>query len=792
MKIECSCGAKYEFEVRPEMHNHPVTFVCSACGLDASAFVDGLIRRELGQTGTPGGPPVPVLQAPPPVPVRITSPRAAPSGVRLQKAEPAETAEAGPATAEPVLCLKHPGEQATQRCYVCSKPICPKCMELFGYVCSPLCKAKAQSHGIQLPLYAGQKSVVEARRWRKLVWAGTSTGVVTLLLLALWGWYAWFGCLPKPVFSVRFPQPAYSGQSAFCGERRDQIVFLHGATLARGDLKSGKEIWSRDLLDRRQIQRAVDQQLQADKAIVDKANSEAWDQIPKMPSPDEVSRRLERAAAAALSLHALGQSIWVAAPDKLVQYDWATGKTLKEIPVPAGSGDMIHRGNELLFVDAAALPPVIMHVDLASGRTRTEDLSTADARLLAANPPKTGAASPEAAAGLPSPGKDAGKPLDPAKVAAQAQHMSLAQKIALPAVLAVNMNQQRALNELNDQGRRATPGAAALEPQPGFSLIPSKDGFVELAVKLLEARIVTRSAMKPGSAKSALDGDVTAGKSMEMSNDMLNEMQRSNGGDLVQEDHSRYEVTVRRPGADAKWTGEVAGRPELYPLDSVNVLAADKTIIVLDKANNKLWQGTLGFNIPAGVDALDEESATYGLGPCVERKGTLYVFDEGVLSAFDLRTGNARWRLPTVGVAGIFFDDRDMIYVNTTTASHESLKYSRQIDLSSKVLHVILKVDSRNGKILWSTQSQGLVNYVSGRFILTAQSYQPEPRDGPYPGDDEFEQGPWMRIRRLHPRNGRQIWEYFQDRAPLDIAFDGNTIRLVFKKEVQVLHFPSL
>ena len=42
-------------------------------------------------------------------------------------------------------------------------------MEVFGYVCSPLCRGKANSHGIQIPVYEGQRSVVEARLWRKTV-----------------------------------------------------------------------------------------------------------------------------------------------------------------------------------------------------------------------------------------------------------------------------------------------------------------------------------------------------------------------------------------------------------------------------------------------------------------------------------------------------------------------------------------------------------------------------------------------------------------------------------------------
>src|ERR1041384_8222152 len=60
MKVQCSCGAKCEFEVTPEMARQPVKFVCPACGLDASEFVDGLIRQELGQAAAPRGVPVPI------------------------------------------------------------------------------------------------------------------------------------------------------------------------------------------------------------------------------------------------------------------------------------------------------------------------------------------------------------------------------------------------------------------------------------------------------------------------------------------------------------------------------------------------------------------------------------------------------------------------------------------------------------------------------------------------------------------------------------------------------------
>src|SRR6185369_9784138 len=120
MKVKCSCGAKYEFDLRPEMNANPVRFVCPACGLDTSEFVDGLVRQELGQTSTPPG-----------VPISVFPPTAAavPAGVVLRSGSERANEDLTPPTDDSPPCLKHPGEVATGKCYVCSKPICPKCME---------------------------------------------------------------------------------------------------------------------------------------------------------------------------------------------------------------------------------------------------------------------------------------------------------------------------------------------------------------------------------------------------------------------------------------------------------------------------------------------------------------------------------------------------------------------------------------------------------------------------------------------------------------------------------------
>jgi hypothetical protein len=129
--------------------------------------------------------------------------------------------------------------------------------------------------------------------------------------------------------------------------------------------------------------------------------------------------------------------------------------------------------------------------------------------------------------------------------------------------------------------------------------------------------------------------------------------------------------------------------------------------------------------------------------------------------------------------------------VNTTTASPDSIKFSRQIDISKRVGSVVLKIDSRDGKTIWSAEPGGLVNYVSGPFLYTAGYYMPDDEDQDDPFNMPSEDGPppYLRIRRISPSDGHEIWEHFQQRAPLDIQFDKNTIRLVFKKEVQVLRF---
>jgi hypothetical protein len=328
-------------------------------------------------------------------------------------------------------------------------------------------------------------------------------------------------------------------------------------------------------------------------------------------------------------------------------------------------------------------------------------------------------------------------------------------------------------------------------------LVATKSGFVQIRLKLLETKMVERKVMKDAPKQSALNGDVNASATVAVANEIFNEMQRDRLGDTVRENVSRYRLTLSRPGSKevADWVGEVNGTADVFPLETVDVVAAGKAILVFDRNNKKLWEATMSFPLhPVSADRFGFRSTPfpYGAGPCVERGDTLYVFDEGVLTCFELATGNVRWRLPSVGTTGLFFDEKGTIYVNTTTATPDSVKYSGQIDISEKVKLLVLQVDPNGGKTLWRAFDEGWVSYVSGKLIYTAEAHAGQgsnENDALSDLKSIFEIPPHIRVRRLNAGDGRVLWQHYEKRAPLDVRFDRNSIQVLFKREVELLRF---
>lgn len=702
------------------------------------------------------------------------------------------------------FCPKHPQQRVTEKCHMCGKGICPKCMQLFGYVCSPHCKEKADLQGIVIPVYAGQRDVVQNREWGKVALVSKLAAAFVIMILGVWFWYEWFGSRPKPVFAVRFEdEPAMSGSSAVC--EGGQIVFLHGAKLGRFDLKSKKEVWMRHLVDKKKIAEQAAAEVKEMQEAAAKGET-FW----KMPSVEELTKGMTRMAEEELALKVSGQSIWVWADGKATRYSWETGEPKETLEFAGGFADAIHRGDELELREPLEFGRLsVTRFNLATGKISTTEIGDkpkVDEVAIAAAAGKTNknaktstSASAPARPGATAPGT---KSLDPQKLAGAVASASAPARLAAPATISVAAQQQRALQAMEDMDGLDTGsfdgGLGQERPPPDrTSLIPTHDGFIQFSTKLIEWKIEERSAMKAPPKKSALDGAVSVTATFDVANELLNEMQRSDGGDKVREDVSRYLVKVHVGGKDVPdWEGEVIGKASVYPQQTVNAVVGGKTLIVLDKSNKKQWESTLTYPVAGGGSFFedDEDALRTGLGPVVERGDTLYIFDQGVLSAFETETGNARWRLPSVGVSGLYFDDEGMVYVNTTTASPDAIKYSKQIDVTDKTDDIVIKLDAKTGKEIWKHSMGGTIAHLSGKYIYT-MSYI-----GPLDDDEELSPEmvamgvqikPYLRIRRINPRNGRVMWDYYQGRGPLDVKIHENTFQVVLKKEVQVLRFLS-
>jgi outer membrane protein assembly factor BamB len=259
-------------------------------------------------------------------------------------------------------------------------------------------------------------------------------------------------------------------------------------------------------------------------------------------------------------------------------------------------------------------------------------------------------------------------------------------------------------------------------------------------------------------------------------------MRRDSTGGMEEEDVSTYGVTIHRNFAKdvSDWTGEVTGVPSFFPLKTVDVIAAGKTIYVFNKSNKKLWEGKLTYAVKGRYS--DERP------PCLETKEAVYFADPGVLTRFDLATGDVAWRFNSVGITKVQEDRRGGLIVNSTTAGPETIKYSQQLNVHDHVHALMLKLAPSSGKIIWQQESLGDSCIFSGKFLYATKISQAY-------AALRFEQGPdtaYM-LRLLNPSSGGQIWEKkFVNHTPYKTEIKDNWILLQFDDEVRVLKFFSL
>lgn len=758
IKIQCPCGVKYALEVTPEHLATPIRFVCQQCGVDSSAAVNQIVRQQFG--APPAQPRVQVVANP--------SKPAAPKPVAVPKVQapppPNEPAPAATAVPEPgvTVCHKHSDQPSTSNCLICQKPICPECMRLFGYVCSAFCAGQAERAGVALPVYENQKSVVEARFWRKVKWAGTFLGLVALGLLCTAVWYNFVGSRPRPTFSVKLPEKRSDG---FCKMvARDQAIVRHGSRLIRYDVKSEREVWSASLIDAAAVEESAakyvdDWQFRTEEVKLRRArlktegrfldeDDEDEDFAPRSESQmmAQARRMMEERMMEELRFHFAHPDLWVIYSDKVVHFDWETGKMDKEIALRGRLEEFFPNAGSLLVLCSDRGEKILTQIRLPGGEAQTEALK----------PEITTSTNLAGARNTP------GTKFVPVEIPLRAMTVHFQPEIF------------------------ETELGIKFESAAGRYLANSGPNAVDMKVDLLEEKITQIKTMKERPKKSALEGDVNMQATGKIANEILNEMQEQRTGGIRLEDESRYLVTIRRRLANVKdWVGELNGPPHFFSSKTVDVLTAGKTMIVLDKNNQKLWETQLAYKMSPqmmiGRETWNSEDAEEFL-PCVERGQTLFVFDQGVLAAFDLLSGNARWRLPSVGVTSLKFDDKGLMYVMTTSAQQEDIKYVDQIDVTRQTVPVLMKVDPQTGKVLWKLNRTGETCLISGKYFYAVE--------GSSGADDPIRPTrAHTRIYRLEPRSGRVIWEHLEAGYPMDMDFHENTILALFPDELRVLKF---
>ncbi len=435
------------------------------------------------------------------------------------------------------------------------------------------------------------------------------------------------------------------------------------------------------------------------------------------------------------------QNIWICPGDRVVRLDQQSGEVEQNIPIVGQLASFTPTDSSILVVSATGeTRRIAMRIDLSSG-----------------------------------------------EISSQSIEVPRAQKHAMPDELPPNV--QPTAGVLLAQ---ATEEQKFNKPLDAVSseFFSAGQNLVELRVKLLEPKVTWVKSIKPR-GPSLINGNTSVStSSASVAEEVFNDIKRDQTGGVKGIDESRYEVRLRRWLGDkpVEWKGSVTGVPAFFALQTVDLLVAGKSLTVFDKQNTRLFEAQLSYPISERFAGENDGH----LVPAVERAGVLYFFDQGVLTALALPGGQVQWRLTSIGISRVQFDDAGLLYVDSTAASPEDIQYSEQIKFE-KTHTVIMKVDPRSGKILWQVQNLGQRCFLSGKYVYTSSADQggvamavglAEAVNAPRP-----EAPVAFHIYRLDPATGEVMWNFFRAEAPDEEAFQKNWFILRFGTEVQVWKF---
>lgn len=717
IKIQCSCGSKFSFDVEPIDGKMPVEIFCPKCGADGTEYANSVIQQTLGGETV-------VTEAP-----AMQKPR-----IRLQVAGHAAPAtSSGGESAEGAVvaekCHRHPRNVAVEHCVVCKKPICPECMQIFGYLCSIGCKYRADEEKIPVPVFKLQKNMVEKGALRKSIAITSAVVLVLFALIGAWFWYIMSGAKPRPFYSLNVSDG--SGTYArFLGP--NQILLLSKKQVSLHDIKSKKNIWSTAIEDPKP---APEPKPAPAKRVA--KNPEQFD-------PDDFEDFSDYSSASPEPFFH-GDDLWLCLSHNVVGINLKTGQVKQTTPFKGRLSAFTPGESTLLVVSEKELiKKIVTQISLSSGEVKTTEVASSLREKIPVS-------------------KDLPSTILPTAALLLRRELEAAEK------------QQVSLYKFSTE------------------FFPAGQNMVEMQVKMVEPKVGAVQTMKPA-GPSNLNQDTRASTSARaVAEEIFNEMKRSDTGGFKQVDESRYAVLLRRTMEKdaADWSGEVSGLPVFFSQKTVDLLVAGKSLFFFDKQNKKIAEAQLTFPIADGY------SSGYGdadRAPCVETNGTLYFFDQGVLTAFALPDGAVRWRLPSVGISEIRFDDKGMLYVSTTTGAPEDIQYSEQIKMNDAPAPIILKVDPKSGKTLWKCDQTGGDFFLTGKYVYITDAsrggfsliHAAEEAFGTAssaPGN--------FRIVRINPSNGKKVWAFSKKGMPENIDFSDKRILLHYGKEIQLMKFIS-
>jgi cytoskeletal protein RodZ len=436
------------------------------------------------------------------------------------------------------------------------------------------------------------------------------------------------------------------------------------------------------------------------------------------------------------------ESVWICLGARVVRLSRATGEMKQTVPITGQFQSFTPSDTSLLVVSAKnETTRLACRIDLASGEVATEEIS-----------------------------------------------VPRAQQRALPNELPPNVQPTAGvlLAQALDEQKFNKPLEAM-----SSEFFSTGANLVELRVKLLEPKVTFVQSIKPRGPTHINSSLSASSSTADVAEEVFNDIKRDQSGGVKGIDESRYEATLRRwiGAAPTEWKGEVTGVPMFFSLKTVDLLVAGKLLTVFDKQNKKLFEAQLAFPVNSryNPDRWDHHAV-----PAVEGQGGLYFFDEGVLTAFALPTGEVRWRLTSVGISKAQFDDHGILYVDSTSGSPDDIQYSDQIKFE-QAAPVLLKIDPASGKILWRVSQEGQGCFLSGPFLYTASAQQggiamanglAEALNAPRPDAPVY-----FHIYRLDPADGRMLWDFYRQEAPAEFSFQQNRFLVRFGSDVQVWKF---